>query len=268
MSRSWRALRGPVLLAIAAACSEVSHDPNAVLSLELVPAQLPSIVVGDSIHDTTGAVDSLRAVAFNAQGEPVPTAPIRYLSIAGRHLVSVDSVSGQVVGLKTVDTARDTLGGITSITTRALIIAQVGKLQTVPDTIYVVELPDSLVPLDSTHYSLDYTRGTQPDTLSLPVKLLHLPSDTVPHYRLEYAFTYPLPHDNTDPSKVQLVGLAGIPQLVDTTTLAGLSTLALRATFFTDTVTDSLGVDVSAFTPEHVPVPGSPLHFVIQLHIH
>jgi hypothetical protein len=264
-------MRGGAIAAIAVAyaCSEVSTNPNAVLSLQLVPMQLPSIVVGDSIHDTTGAVDSLRAVAFNAQGEPVPTAPIRYFSVSGRGLTKVDSVSGQVVGLKTSDTLLDTLGNIRAIETFSRVIAAVGLLQTIPDTIFVVENPDSLAPLDSTHYPLDYTRGVTDTLLPIRVRVLHLPADSVPHWRLQYAFTYPLPHDNADPAKVQLVNSSGLPQLIDTTQVAGgLSTLSLRASFLTDTVTDSLGIDVSAFSPTHVPLPGSPLHFTILLHIH
>src|SRR5262249_50078955 len=161
------------------ACSEVSNDPNAVLSLQIVPMQLPSIVLGDSIHDTTGAVDSLHAIAFNAHGEPVPTAPIRFFSIAGRLLTKVDSVSGQAVGLRTADTLRDTLGNIRAIETFSRVIAAIGKLQTVADTIYVVESPDSLAPLDSTTYALDYTRGVNDTLLPIRVRLLHLPSDTV-----------------------------------------------------------------------------------------
>ena len=266
-----RAMRAGLIaaLAIGYACSEVSTNPNAVLSLELAPMQLPSIVLGDSIRDTTGAIDSLHAFAFNAQGNPVPTAPIRFFTISGRKLTKVDSISGQAVGLRTVDTLFDSLGNVRTIETASRVIASVGVLQTVADTIFVVEFPDSLAPLDSTLYALDYTRGQRDTLLPIRVRLLHLPFDSVPHYRLQYSYTYPLPHDNTDPSKVQLVNIAGLPQLIDTTQVGGgLSTLSLHASFLTDTVTDSLGIDVSAFTPKHVPVRGSPLHFTILLHIH
>lgn len=272
MRRAHRVLIGgaAAAAALALACSTVSTDPNSVLSLQLVPMQLPSIVLGDSIHDTTGAVDSLHATAYNAQGQPVPSAPIRFLAITGRHMVQVDSVSGQVVGLATLDTVRDTLGNVTSVTTRALVIASVSGLQAAPDTIFVILRPDSLSPLDSAHYTLDYNRGTLRDTLlPLRVKLWHLPSDTVPHYRLQYAFTYPLPNTNLDPARVQVVNVAGVPQLVDTTVVAGgVSTLSLRASIVADTLTDSVGVDVSAFLPDHTPVAGSPVHFTIFLHIH
>ncbi|HUO52240.1 MAG TPA: hypothetical protein VMT93_06965 [Gemmatimonadaceae bacterium] len=254
----------------ALACSEVSTNPNTVLSLQLVPMQLPSVVLGDSIHDTAGAVDSLHATAYNSKGLPVAGAPIRFLAISGRALVQVDSASGQVVGLATLDTVRDTLGNVVAIRTRALVIASVSGLQTLPDTIYVVERPDSLTPLDSATYSFDYNRGTLRDTtFPLRVQLWHLPADTVPHYRLEYAFTHPLPNTNLDPAKPQLVNAAGVPQLVDTTTVAGgLSTLSLHLSFVADTMTDTVGVDVRAWEPDHTPVPGSPVHFTIHLHIH
>ena len=244
------------VVVVALACSQVSTDPNSVLSLELRPMQLPSIVLHDSIHDTTGAVDSLHAYAYNAQGALVAGAPIRFLAITGRGSVQVDSVSGQVVG--------DTIAG------RAFVLASVGILQTKPDTIFVVNSPDSLIPLDSTTYTLDYNKATLRDTLwPLRVKLLHLPGDTVPHYRLQYAFTYKLPNTNLDPFKVQLVNVASVPQLVDTTVVTrGASTLSLRVAVIADTLTDSVGVNVYAYRPDHTPVPGSPVHFVIKLHIH
>lgn len=266
-----RAVLGGAFAAVAAAfaCSESSTDPNAVLSIQILPTQLPSIVLGDSIHDTTGAVDSLHATAFNSKGLAIAGAPIRFLAVGGRPMVAVDTIRGQVVGLGTVDTLRDTLNNIT-VVTRALVLAKVPGLQTQPDTIFVVLRPDSLMPVDTVQDTLDYSLASLRDTtIPVRVKLMHLPLDSVPHYRLEFAWTYPLPHDNTNPSMVQLVNVSLLPQLVDTTSVfGGVSTLVLRATLVADTVTDSVAFNVFAYLPDHTPVPGSPVHFVVKLHIH
>jgi hypothetical protein len=87
-------------------------------------------------------------------------------------------------------------------------------------------------------------------------------------YRLQYVITYPLSNTNLSPTKPQIVNTALVPQLVDTTVGAGVSTLQLRLTLLADTVTDSMGVNVFAYEQDHTPVPGSPVHFTIHLHIH
>jgi len=248
---------GAVLVAaIAAACTKVSTDPNSVLSLQLSGPPLPSVVKGDSSHDTTGAVAPIPATAYNAQGEAIPGAPIRYLVIQGRDTLAVDTLTGVLFG---VDSGS------------ARILAYVPGLQTLPQQVFVVLSPDSLAPLDSAHYSLDYNQGTLRDTtLPIRVRLLHVtPLDTtgVSHYRLKYAFTYPAGLTNLNPDTVQIVGGANLPQLVDTTT-AGTSTLNLRATLLAKPYADTVGIDVFAFRQDNTPVPGSPVHFVITLLIH
>jgi hypothetical protein len=235
----------------------VSTDPNSILSIQLVPPQLPSIVLGDSLHDTTGAVDSLHATAYNAQGDSVPIAAIRFLMIAGRPVAHVDSVSGQVVG--------DSVGA-------ARVLASVPGLQTLPQNLFVVLRPDSLTPLDSAHYAIDYNQGTGRDTL-FPIRVVlknFSPPDTtgIGPYRVQYQFTNTVPNNNNDPTQVQLVNPALVPQLVDTTDASGQSTLSLRATLLATAFNDTIGVSVFAYRPDHTPVPGSPVHFVIALNIH
>ena len=45
----------------AAACTEVGSDPSAAVAIELAPTQLPSLVVGDSLRDSTGRADAIIA---------------------------------------------------------------------------------------------------------------------------------------------------------------------------------------------------------------
>jgi hypothetical protein len=252
--------------AIIAACTQVSTAPGSVLALQLFPPALPSIVLGDELHDLAGNLDSLHAVAFNNQGQQVDSAPIRFLVITGRANASVDSVSGRMLG-----TAVDTLAEAGTVQVIAYLA---GALQTLPQTVFVVFHPDGFSPLDSAHDSIDYNKATGRDTtLPLSVRLFHVasPADTlgVPHYRLQYAITYPAAAiPNTDPTYAQIVNAASQPQLVDTTVVGGNSTLGLHMTLLAAAFTDTVGIDVFAYEQDHTPVPGSPVHFVIALHIH
>lgn len=264
-ARARRAFRrgAAVTVAAALACTTVSTDPDAVLSLQLDPPPLPSVVVGDSSHDLTGGIAPMPAYAFNAQGDTVLTAPIRWLVITGRDKLAVDSATGVLFGLDTGS---------------AKVIAYVAGLQTLPQTVYVVLPPSRLSPLDSTHYSFDYNQATLRDTLfPIRVRVLHeTATDTtgVAHYRVRYAFTYPAGLTNLNPDTVQLVSTANVPRLVDTTVvnatpaLNGQSTLSLRATLLAKPYADTVGIDVFAYGQDNVPLPGSPVHFVITLTIH
>ena len=254
-----RALAGGALaVALGAACTKVSTDPNAVLSLQLGTTPMPSVVAGDSSRDSTGAVAPIPAQAFNAQGDTIAGAPIRWLVITGRDKLAVDTATGVLFGLDS-GTAK--------------VIASVPGLQTLPQQVFVVLSPDSLAPLDSTHYAIDYNQGALRDTLfPIRVRVLHVtPLDTsgIAHYRVQYAFTYPAGLTNLNPDTVQLVNAANHPQVVDTTVAPnGQSTLRLRATLLARAYSDTVGIDVFAFRPDHTPIPGSPVHFVITLLIH
>jgi hypothetical protein len=197
------------------------------------------------------------ATAFNNQGDSIPGAPIRFLVLTGRENVSVDSITGKLFATDTGS---------------ARVLAAVGGIQTLPITIIVLLHPDSLYPLDSTHYAIDFNKANGRDTL-LPLRtvLSHITAlDTtgLTPYRLQYVITYPSTNTNLDPTKPQIVNSTLVPQLIDTTVGGGLSTLQLRLTLLADTLTDSVGVSVFAYEQNHTAVPGSPVHFTIDLHIH
>jgi hypothetical protein len=246
-----------VVFTVALACTTVPTDPNAVLSLQLNPPQLPSMVVLDSLHDTLGNVVPLVATAFNNQGESIPGAPIRFLVLTGRENVSADSVTGKLFATDTGS---------------ARVLAFISGIQTLPVTIPVVLHPDSFYPLDSAVRTLDYNKANGRDTtMPLPVVLSHIDGiDTtgITPYRLQYVITYPLANTNLSPTRAQIVNTALVPQLIDTTVGGGLSTLQLKLTLLADTVTDTMGVSVFAYQQDHTAVPGSPVHFTIALHIH
>jgi hypothetical protein len=65
--------RALLLCALAAvACTDVTTDPNTVVALRFAGAAYPSIVIGDSLRDSLGAIQVLRATGLNFRGDSVP----------------------------------------------------------------------------------------------------------------------------------------------------------------------------------------------------
>ena len=91
------ALVSVALIALAAfACTEVSDSSTSVLSIQFDSLGAPSVVVGDTLRDTTGAVIVPVVHAFNFNGEEIIPAPVWFQSPDSG--VAVDSVTGIVVG--------------------------------------------------------------------------------------------------------------------------------------------------------------------------
>ena len=63
--------------AAVAACVEITSGLGGVASIRLDPLP-PSIVIGDTLRDSTGAALRLRGVAFDADGREVAEAPFRF----------------------------------------------------------------------------------------------------------------------------------------------------------------------------------------------
>jgi hypothetical protein len=65
---------------LCAACSDLGTDPNAVVALSFPGAAYPSIVEGDSLRDSTGALIPLRATGLNYKGNAVAGAQLLFSS--------------------------------------------------------------------------------------------------------------------------------------------------------------------------------------------
>ena len=111
-----------VLLGIAAlapfACTDIVSSSASVLSIVFDSLSAPSVVVGDTLRDTTGAVVRPVVHVFNFKGEEVAQAPVYFLSPDSG--ITVDSATGIV----TADSLRST---------PARIVATIGTLQAPPD---------------------------------------------------------------------------------------------------------------------------------------
>lgn len=253
-----RSLRTALALAltigggVAVACTKVGTDPAVPVAIELRPPPLPSIVVGDSLRDSTGAVAPLVAIAYNAQGAVIDGAPTRFLALDSLHRIGLDTVSGRVAGLDT--------GSV-------LVVASVGALQSAPDTLVVVDTPTTFRGTSPLVDSVTYTLSPRDTVIPLAVELKHVngaDSVAIRRFVVRYVFEYPAGFTNSDTTKVQLVDDARRPSVVDTTDATGAAVRSFRIAPFTHPATDSVIVRAEAVLPSGSPVAGSPVRFVVH----
>lgn len=125
-----------------AGCVRVDPGPNGVAAARL-DATAPSIVGGDQLRDSLGAITALRPLVFDAAERPVATAPVRFLYVPSLR----DSLQRVVA-----DTALvvDSLAGTVRATlpfvlARGLVAVRIGDRVQLIDTLDIVPRPDSAV---------------------------------------------------------------------------------------------------------------------------
>jgi hypothetical protein len=230
------------------ACSDIVSSSASVLSIVFDSLSAPSVVVGDTLRDTTGAVVRPVVHVFNFKGEEVAQAPVYFLSPDSG--VTVDSATGIV----TADSLRST---------PARIVATIGTLQAVQN-VNVTLRPDTLVALnalDSLQLSFDTTLNV---SQLLQVKLTHgiAPDDSaVTSWIVSFAIV-----SQSDPRLGELVNDAGLRSVVDTTDASGIAGRKIRVhpLFFTSTTVDSIVVNATA-KYRGAQVSGSPVRLVLLL---
>lgn len=234
-----------VVAAIAAACVDITDNADSVLSLQFDSLPSPSVVVGDTLRDTTGAVTAPAVRAFNYRGEEIASPPVRFF--APDPGISVDSITGLVTG----DSLRSTA---------ARIIATVGSLQAL-QTIQTTLRPDLVVAVagrDTVFYSL--TDSTRNVSAELTVKVTHgtAPADTaVRSYIVSFAVVY-----DGDPLVAALVS-GGTASSVDTTDASGIAGRALRIRpLYLLSSVDSVVVNATV-KYRGTPISGSPVRLVV-----
>src|SRR5438552_13890843 len=142
----------------AVACTDISGSSTSVLSIQFDTLPSPSVVLGDTLRDTTGAVVRPVVHAFNFKGAEIVPAPVYFLSPDSG--VTVDSATGVIVG----DSLRST---------SARIIATAGKLQAIQRV--AVTLSQDLLEALNRPGSLKYSPLASTLTVShqLTAKLRH-----------------------------------------------------------------------------------------------
>ena len=113
-----------------AACTDVGTNPNAVVAIRFDGSAYPSIVAGDSLRDSLGAIQPLQAVGLNYKNSAVAGAPFVFSS---PDTILRMFTSGVVF-------AR----GRKADAAPARVFATVQALQSQPDTLYVVPRADSI----------------------------------------------------------------------------------------------------------------------------
>jgi hypothetical protein len=251
-------MNGPRVLAVVSsaffslavlACGDVSGSSTSVLSIQFDTLGAPSVVVGDTLRDTTGAVIVPVVHAFNFSGDEITPVPVRFQSPDSG--VVVDSITGIIVG----DSIRST---------PARIVATVGTLQAIQrvDVTLRPDLVAAVNGLDTLSYSLvDTTLNVSPE---LTVKLTHgvAPDDSVvKSYIVSFAIV-----SQSNPSLAELVNkLGGKPSVVDTTDTNGVAGRAIRLhPLFLGSPVDSIIVNATA-RYRGVPVSGSPVRLVLRV---
>jgi hypothetical protein len=230
------------------ACTDVSGSSTSVLSLEFDSLPSPSVVVGDTLRDTTGAVVHPVVRAFNFNGEEIIPTPVFFLSPDSG--VTVDSATGIV----TADSLR---------TTPARIVATVGNLQA-SQKVDVTLRPDLLQAINALD-SLSYSPTDSTLNISVPmqVRLSHgvAPDDSaVKSYIVSFAIVA-----QSDPRLGELVNDAGAASVVDTTDANGIAGRKIRLhSLFITAPSDSIVINATA-KYRGVQVNGSPVRLVLLL---
>jgi len=230
-----------------AACTDIPTGANEFLSFRVNPLPSPSVVVGDTLRDSTGAVAPVTVTVFNYSGDSVSDAPVRFTAVDRG--IAVDSITGIIVG----DSAR---------TTPARIIARVGGI-TGPISIPVVLRPDTVEGAnarDSLSYSLTDTSANVSAGLGVRVRHGLITDSAVVSYLVTFAIVSP-----GDTALARLVNDAGAPSSRDTTDAGGIAQRRIRLNVLRLVApTDSIIIAASVrYRGEHV--RGSPARLVLKV---
>lgn len=101
-------LGGIIASVVAAACADVGTGPEVPAAIELPPFAFPSIVVGDTLRDSLGVVQPIRAIVRNSAGDIIADARPSYVyaDLNRDTAFRVDSATGIVVAREKVSSGR------------------------------------------------------------------------------------------------------------------------------------------------------------------
>jgi hypothetical protein len=250
LKRCWSGAVVAACMAVTA-CIDLSTDPDEIVAIEFVDFAWPSIVAGDTLRDSTGAVAPLVARLFAGDGDEV-TGQVEFLTqrnsvrvVAGDRLVADDTATGS-----------------------AGIIASTAGIQSVVRQIEIVAAPDSLA-ADGTIVPLDWVVPDDPQVNSsqpLSVRVYTAAAagvrSWVVRFQLE-AGGRRIPESDT--TQIFLIGDNGRPSYADTTDLQGRASRRVRLRVAPGLVPpDSAIITVSAAW-RGAPLKGSPVKLVLPL---
>lgn len=236
---------------VAAACIDLSTDPNEIVAIEFADLPWPSVVAGDTLRDASGAVAPLVARLFDGDGDVV-AGPVEFLTQG----TSVHVVAGD--RLVADNTATGTVG----------IFASTTGVQSIVRQIEIVAAPDSIAAV-GTIVPLDWVVPDDPQVnVSQPIGVRVLSGggagvrSWVVTFQLEIGGRQ-IPESDT--TQVYLVAENGRPAYADTTDQSGTASRRLRLRVAPGLVPpDSAVITVSA-AYRGIPLTGSPVRLVLPL---
>lgn len=209
------ALAAAGAVATLAACFELSGPADGIASVSALVAPSPSVALGDVMRDSTGAPAPLRVIAFDADGDTIPDAAVRFVvldrgaSVDATGLVRGDSIRGEV-----------------------RVVGIAGALQTAPVRINVVPAPLAVRDSVIAGVTFDIALALQDrDSLSAPFGLVVTGAGNAPvagwpvRFRIERS-TVVASSDTLAP--VTLVNDSRVRSTIDTTDARGEGLRRLR----------------------------------------
>ena len=230
-------------------CTDVVGAKNEILSVQFDSLASPSVVVGDSLRDSAGALVLPHVTAFNADGSPIPGAVIRFHS-ADRG-VTVDSLTGLIRG----DSLRATPARIFA-TAGGIQAQQLLSVTLRPDTMFATTARDTI------SYSLLDSTLNVSKTLTASLRHGKGASDSAV---AAYLVSFSIPSAGSA-AIADLIDEGGRKSRVDTTDTSGLAGRRVRlhatAPTFVANATDSIIINASAKF-RGVVVKGGPVRLVV-----
>ncbi|MEO7085196.1 MAG: hypothetical protein ABI442_07215 [Gemmatimonadaceae bacterium] len=249
-----------VATTVGVACIDMSA-PKGPASISALQLPSPSVVIGDTMRDSTGAVAPLRVVAYDANGKLLgDIAADFFITDTG----TVARIGGKnLVGLK--------LGTVH-------VIGQIGTLQTPSVSIPVTVAPTALAEIapttDTLVVPITGDSATSMATATLVATLHGANDSTAQGFVVKYTIvSAPLTKSGSASPAVYIADDAGHVATADTSNASGVSRrLIVNAVFLADnalaagTKTDSAVVTLTAMYRGAV-VPGSPVRFAIPIKV-
>lgn len=222
------------LIAVAAvvACQDIPAPEGGVLSVSRVLFPSPAVVQGDTMRDSTGAAAPLRIIAYGLNGDPLDPQPIPTFILGGTaaHLEADSFLVGDQAGAK--------VG----------IVAAVGGIQTLADSVPVILEPDTLVAADSTRHVKTWSLAgdTVINSAELNTIVRHFgATDTsaVDHVIVDYELVSAPPANSGNGASVVLMR-GNVPSTRDTTSGGGRASRVarMRIAAFSDTLDSAIVV--------------------------
>ena len=226
-------------------------DPDEIVAIELAEFPWPSVVAGDTLRDSTGAVTPLVARLFDGDGDVVE-GPVEFLVarqgvriIGGDKLVADDTTTGAIG-----------------------ILASTPGIQSVVRDIEIVSAPRSMVasgivtPLRWVVPDDPRTNTSQPVGARVLAGADSGVRSWIVTFQLEAGGRQIAENDTT---QIFLVGDNGRPSYVDTTDASGTASRRVRLKIVPGLVAPDSAIVTIRASYKGQPLPGSPIRLVLPI---